>query len=249
MGRTVTGTDFLATGSTYAIGGNAMSGYGWAKNIATNGRLFDWGNNFLVTRNSAGNAWQVNRSMSGTTGAWTVADATSGVTNSAWNWVGFTLDSSSTSNDAVIYVNGVPYTVTEISTPTGSGLTANAGTMIVSNNATSSGNRAGGGPVAYIGIHNVILTAGEMMEAYLRGFTRRGALAHWPLWGDSSAERDYSGTARHLTSITGTSVVANPPIGASLIPHMSLHNGLLTGPIAAAAAETSHNPLLLLGVG
>lgn len=70
--------------------------------------------------------------------------------------------------------------------------------------------RGGNCAIGWVGIHNVILTQEEISEAMLHGFTSRGLVDCWALFGDVT-EADLSGNARN-GAVTGTTVVAGPPV-------------------------------------
>ncbi len=64
--------------------------------------------------------------------------------------------------------------------------------------------------IAWVGLHNVVLTQEEIGEAMYRGFTMRGLVGCWPLFGDAT-EADLSGNKFNGT-VTGTAIVEGPPI-------------------------------------
>ena len=84
--------------------------------------------------------------------------------------------------------------------------------------------------IACVGIHNVILTAGEIKTAMRRGWTPRG-LVFFSLVGHDA---DLSGSARTPT-VSGTSIVDGPPIG----PPFGFDLGWM-GAFTAAGAVAGH---------
>lgn len=123
-----------------------------------------------------------------TSGAWSIAKPSTG----AWFHACVTYSFSATTNDPIMYINGVSQTVTERATP--SGTVENDGTTL-----TTGANAGGGfsgvgswdGRIAEFAIWNRILTAGEaasLGKAFAPSFMPRGLVFYLPLIGRTSPE-------------------------------------------------------------
>ena len=110
----------------------------------------------------------------------------------AWTHVAVTDLGDGTANNCKMYKNaGTPDLLTA-TTVDGGGNTKPV--LIGERDAPEGGNCR----IAWVGIHNVVLTAEEIAEAMYRGFTMRGLVGCWPLLGDSP-EPDLSGAAQNGT--------------------------------------------------
>jgi hypothetical protein len=176
------------------------------KNVAANGssacRLYDADG---ATYTFEANRWNT------AAGIWSATIAS----NNVWHHICVTYDASSTSNDPLIYVDGVSQTVTENQAPSGS-LGSETEQLTIGNRSDGVQNWAGS--LAELSCHNVVLNANEV-AALARGCLpwqgRPDALAFYaPLWGIHSPEinltkNNVSGT------VTGTVRANHPPVRLS----------------------------------
>lgn len=124
----------------------------------------------------------------------------------AWHHLCITYDSTSTSNDAVIYLDGVSQTVTEDTAPTG--------TRVDNSEVMNIGNRADGarswyGALAEFAAWDRILTADEiasLAKGYSPSFFTRSLVSYEPMLRDNINKKIAAST------ITGTTVSAHPRI-------------------------------------
>ena len=131
----------------------------------------------------------------------------------AWHHLCLAYDTGSTTNDPVVYYDGVSQTVTESQTP--------VGTYADSGNPWNWGNDNGStrtwtGSLASAALYNVLLTAGEVRTVMHKGpqCVRRGLVGYWPL--GLFGGRNYTSTANLAgteTSITVSS--AGPPVSVA----------------------------------
>lgn len=207
-------TDIVSSPGSVAPPSAGLTVMAWVKDPdLTNaaGRIVDHGGRYIVNFDSSGNL-NFTRDFSGTDGAWrvTAADLAS-VTLANWNHIVWVHDG--TTNAPLCYINGVSMTVTTVTTPVGTPVTTAAVYRIGNSGA---GTRSIGGALAYVAVHSVDLTLGEINQHQHFGFTARSVFRCHTLWGDA-IEPDLSGNVANGT-VTGTTVVANPPIAPRLFP-------------------------------
>jgi len=161
----------------------------------------------------------------GTNGQWGVTPPS----DSVWHSILFTFDGSATTNDPIVYIDGVSVTVTEVATPVGNFITT-AGAIRMGNNST--GIRCWNGQLAEYGQWNRILSAAEaaiFTKPYSPRIISRGLVAYKPLTGAPADEPDLvnagSGT------VTGTTKSAQPRI---IYPAAS-QSALVAPPVVPAA--------------
>lgn len=151
--------------------------------------------------------WVVGHGWSTTDGKWSIAKPSTG----AWVHIGHTYDWTSTTNDPIIYQNGVSQTITERVTPAGSAVNSNTGFWIGSEAGAS---QFFDGRIAELAIWNRILTADEMAalaDGFAPSFFRRGLVFYTPLLGKLTNERDsILGTAGSVDA--GVTAIAHPRI-------------------------------------
>ena len=82
-----------------------------------------------------------------------------------FNHVVVTYDGGSTSNDPVVYINGIPVTVTEVGTPSGS-RDSDSALIGIGNRSESTFDRSFNGLILYTRYWNRILSAGEARSLY-----------------------------------------------------------------------------------
>lgn len=142
---------------------------------------------------------------SGNDGWWSIPYPSNGV----WHNLVITYDGGSTSNDPVIYLNGVSQTVTERRAPTGT-LDGSTGELYLGTNAD---NTEWDGPVCEYGIWNRVLSADEALglgKKYSPSHYMRGLMSYIPVIGRASPEPDLvTGTTG---TVTGTTNFAHPPM-------------------------------------
>ena len=174
---------------------------------ATARRLFDTNDatnlGQSVNMSNAGTlVYQYNRST--TAGVWTIPTPSA----AAWHHIVITYDGSATTNNPVIYVDGVSQTVTTAQTPVG---TLGAGNVQLYVGNRSDTLRVFNGSMEEAAVWNVILTGANVTSLYNAG---AGALAtsvqnanlkgYWQLCG-GSPEADAS-TGAHPLTVSGTTV-------------------------------------------
>src|SRR5206468_8882206 len=84
----------------------------------------------------------------------------------SWNHVAVVYDSSSTSNNADLYINGVKQTISKITSPQGT-QTANEGAGIIGNRIPL--NRGWEGLIDELRVYNRALSAAEIVSLYDQG--------------------------------------------------------------------------------
>ena len=120
-----------------------------------------------------------------------------------WHHAALVYDRSATTNDPVIYIDGVSQSITEVTTPVGSAVDDSAQSFIIGNNAVGSTTFDGSiGYVLYIGR---LFSGWEVTQAMWYPLSIPSALSQ-PIWGDT-AEQDLSGNGNDGT-VTGTTTVA-----------------------------------------
>lgn len=182
-------------------------------NVDAYRRVFHWGgSNPAAGRNmtwefddGVAAQWVLNADWSTTSGTWHMPKPSTG----AWLQAGFSYDWGATTNDPLMYQNGVSQTVTERFAPSGTAQNTATALMIGTDNANSGSIAAWDGRMAEYAYWNRILTAGEW-AALGKGFSplffRRGLVFYMPLMGRISPEPDYIfGTTGTVTGATGTS--------------------------------------------
>lgn len=119
------------------------------------GRAFSQGNETASLSVGASSSYRFIRTWTGDDGQWSIAFPA----GSEWHHIGISYDSGATTNDPLMYVDGVSVTVTQIGTdPTGSAST-NSNPMLIGNRAD--GLRNWDGSLAELSVWNVILTDDE----------------------------------------------------------------------------------------
>lgn len=137
-----------------------------------------------------------------TCGRWTTAN--SSIVNGGTYHVVVSYDSTSTSNDPDIWLNGVLISETEQRTPAGTQIT-NTGTGYLGNNEALT--RSFDGKLAFVEVFDRTLTADNAAALYQApgGSGQLQAAFFW-MNGASTSERDYSGNGRTATASGTTSV-------------------------------------------
>lgn len=127
-----------------------------------------------------------------------------------WFHLGATYDLGSTTNNALIYFDGVSQSVNEIGGPPTDPVADDAAAELVFGNidhATVDGERPINGRMAEICIHNVILAPNEI-KAAMRGIVHRGLVGYWP---GMDGGTDFSGQGNDAT-VTNATLIGHPPI-------------------------------------
>lgn len=203
------------------------------------GRLFDKRSNggslvelcYFDASNGADLKLIYQRMWSTGTGTWSVNGG--GVTaTGTWNHVVITYDSTSTSNDPVIYINGVSQTVTEIATPSG---TANTNTDPYHIGNLGAQSRVFDGQIADFAIWSRLLSGGEALglgKGFSPLFNLPLLVCYEPL------------IRENVNEIIAPSSVA----GTAVQPHPNtIYPNILQA--FAQIRATSRHSLLLMGVG
>ena len=180
---------------------------------------------------------------SGDDGIWYTP--TNSVTTGVWTHFALTYNGSATTNDPIMYLDGVSQTITEVTAPTGTLDTDAASNFVVGNNATP-GVRPWDGMLAEIGYYNRILTAAEV-SSLAKGFSplfiRNGLKVYAPLIGNNDPELNPIGTGSG--TVTGATKDNHPRI----IYPAGIFNAPYSTAVAPPVVTTYHPTLLMLGVG
>lgn len=123
-----------------------------------------------------------------------------------WTHVAVTYAGSATTDDPLIYLDGVSQTITKISSPTGSQEGDSGNDFDIGNNATP-GVRPFDGSIAEIAYYNRVITAQEVAILASRHsplFVPNGLVLYLPLIGKTSPEINIMGTGNG--TITGAVV-------------------------------------------
>lgn len=130
------------------------------------GRIFDKTNKMLLVHNTAPAnlaSFGILQNFSGGTGWW--CTPTNSILTGTWYHVAATYDDSSTTNNAVLYINGVSQTVTEVSTPSGTRSSDAAAVQLLGNWVTDA-TRAFDGIMQDLRVYNRLLSANEILNEY-----------------------------------------------------------------------------------
>ena len=98
-------------------------------------------------------------------GVWRTGTGT--ISPATWYHIALTYNASSTSNNPIIYINGVSKTVTETTTPVGVVQAITGGSIYIGNNAAK--NVDYDGKLADVRTYNAILTAAQVLSLYNAG--------------------------------------------------------------------------------
>lgn len=209
-------TDVISTG--YTSYSTQMTYAFWAYRTGAGGgdlaRVFDKDGTAatgarLLYYASSGSIYGFTVSWTTTEGTWTIPQNATG----AWAQFVITYDGSSTTNNPVIYLNGVSQTVTTTSTPVGSLDTTGVGQYTIGNRSDSI--RGWNGRLAEFAYWSRILTAGEI-GALAKGFAPSlfpsGLLLYYPIDGRNSPERNLGMGGGYAGTVTGTAYQVHPDI-------------------------------------
>lgn len=198
--------EFFLAGGTYAL---------WFKitDVTISGRLVDhrgsgtvgnrFGPTFFFTTTNDKVGFYHDFTTSSV--SWTeLSDNT--ITQDIWYFYAVTYNSSSSSNDPIIYRNGVAVSLIDVS-PSG---TQNHNTSSeLCFGAAQQGSNYLTGNLAHIQLFNRVLSPEEIKQIMrFPGSIVNGRTGYWPLFGSASPEPDYSGNGNHGTvtgAIKGTS--------------------------------------------
>lgn len=176
------------------------------------GRLWHKGGGTLlldvqVNNDAANGTYAYNRRFT-TNGIWTVPRPAA----NEWHHYAVVHDSSLDTNDPLIYLDGVPQTVTETQTPTGTRANNSAGYCIGNRDDTQ--DRCWGGYLAEFAVWNRLLTAAEILALTNGNSALRNPdalVGYLPLRADSL--KDFFNAA---PTVTGTTEAPDPPIYKAL---------------------------------
>lgn len=209
--------DYLVTGTVNAFSLRTWSSMVYVTTYSTGiGRICDWraagGSNMTMQlyAPSGSNVFEVNQNFSTNAGTWTCPAPTI----NEWHVVTMTFDGGSSSNNPLMYVDGVSQTVTETIAPSGT-INANNVSVTIGQRFGGSGNKYDG-YAAEMAMWNRILTADEIAglgKFISPAYYQRGLVWHYPMIGAYSPERNYApGASGGDATVTGTSVVAHPRV-------------------------------------
>jgi hypothetical protein len=176
----------------------------------------------------------------GSRGQWL---CTAPVTGS-WHSVVITYDGSSTSNDPIIYLNGVSQSLTEVVTPVGS-IETGTEDYYVGNRAD--GARGWDGMLAEFAHWNRVLSAGEvagLAKGFSPLFYGHGLVYYAPLMGRYTTEWNRAANGGMTGSVTGTAAQPHPPI---LYPAQAWIRTKSLSPAFKAAWARGSNSVLMPG--
>lgn len=165
----------------------------------------------------------------------TARTSTFTISTGIWTHLAVTDKGDGTASNNLMYKNaGTPDITTACPAPT-----ANAKPVLIGERDDALG---GNCRIAWVGVHNVILTQGEIAEAMLCGFTMRGLIGCWPLFGDAT-EADLSGNLFNGT-VTPTSTdtgYKNPSAhGSRFLQWDNPTNVYISNNLRAIAATTGY---------
>ncbi len=180
------------------------------------------------------NKLYIQRRMGSADALWTVDAPSSG----AWHAIGVSLDASSSSNDPIVYIDGSSVTVTEVTAPTGAGITST--NVYWLGNRPSDIARVWDGHLAEFAAWNSILSAGDHAD-FASGVDPStidaGNLVYYvPLVSDLVAT-----VGTDLTA-TGTAVTTHPAgfsDSDTTAPVLSSPTGTATGSTTATIGATT----------
>ncbi|HEX9765180.1 MAG TPA: LamG-like jellyroll fold domain-containing protein, partial [Nitriliruptorales bacterium] len=206
MARAFTSTDRVSVASVTPTTQVSICAWVRSPNTASFPRILTVNDKITFNLDGATNRLRFERQWSGGNATWDTVELTWGVD---WHHVALTYDGSSVSNDPIFSFDRVAQTLNNNGTPSGT-IDNTAGALYLGNRVSDAA-RPLEGDLAWVGLHDVVLTAGEITEAAWRGWTPRGLIGLWPLWGADSPEPDLSGTGKNGT-VTGTTRVSDPPV-------------------------------------
>lgn len=169
-------TDYVNAGSGTSIDNlSQISISVWVKGSGTSGAQFimskfatgsyptGWAIYFNIqTASTAYVAFD--RGFSTTTGAWRTSST---ITHTNWNHIVITYNKSSTSNDPIIYINGVSQTITKAQAPVGTATDESAGSLFFGR--TSDSTYKFDGQIGEAAVFDRILTSTEVSDIYNNG--------------------------------------------------------------------------------
>ncbi len=148
--------NIFSTGGTIAFWMNANTA-----GESDTGTLFNKGQ-YLLIMNSGTGSLNFQQVFSGTNGNWTFP-----INAGEYNHIAFVYDNSLTTNNPIVYVNGVLVIITKLATPTGVVTADDAGIMVIGNNtgATSTFD----GQIDELRMYNKVLSTEEISAIYNSG--------------------------------------------------------------------------------
>ena len=193
---------------------------------------------YLVA-NDASNVYFYVRAWSGTDGNWSITEPAL----NEWHHILVTYDGGATTNDPVIYVDGVSVTVTETSGPTLT-IDTNTDKYVIGNRGDgSTANRAWDGFIAEFAIWNRILTAAEAAgiggDGFAPIFYPASLVSYLPL------VRELNDYKNAVATVTGAVVVAHPRI---IYPSPAQMRRFTTAAAPGVAAQGAWRSLLGVGL-
>lgn len=169
---------------------------------------------------------------------WTAAD-------NQWNAIGISYDPSATTNDPAVLVNGVNVTVTEVSTPVGTGGAGTGGYCVGGNTAQT---RTWDGGIQCLQTFAGLDTSGtRRIGALLRPGSIRPLTLFLPML-DATWTRDYSGNGGHGTG-TDLATRATSPRHAAIWPGRAGWQGNTPAPTpTTGGSHVLHSSIFHSGV-
>lgn len=176
-----------------------------------------------------------NRAFSSVNGIWSAASVPQSTT---WVHMAVTYDDSSTDNDPLLYYDAVSQSVTEDSAPSGTASDDGVATLVLGNinHGTVDGLREINGRLCNVGIHEAILSVGQIQTAMSHGWVAGNSMrGFWPCL-DSGV--DLSGNGNNAT-VNNATVADHAPVG----PMFGFDLGWQGAFTIAAAVEAAANYL------
>lgn len=133
-----------------------------------------------------------------------------GIDWAQWHHIAVSHDAANTTNDPVFYCDGVALTTSELVTP--SGTVSGTSAVMTIGNRPANGRQAG--TIAWVCIHNAILTAGQVAIAMDAGFAWPSQFAVWSFEVDGATFPDLSGNGRTATKVGTPTILTGPPLYA-----------------------------------
>lgn len=184
---------------------------------ATTRRAFEWsdGTTGIINLIVDSTNFEITTGWSTTVGDWTIATPTTGAEHN----ILITYDGAATTNNPVVYVDGSSVTVTKLTAPVGTLVTA-AKVFTIGNRTDHT--RAFNGWISTVAIWNTILAAADATAlnngAAPCAVQNGNIVAYWPLNAGDSPEVELF-TANTLT-VTGTTVVS----GSTVVTNPRCHS-------------------------
>lgn len=158
----------------------------------------------FIYNSDGATSYQFQRNWSTGNGVWQIAQPSL----NAWHHILVTYDGGATTNDPIIYIDGVSQTVTQSGADPSGTIVTDANPVLIGNN--SNNNRVFAGNICEVAIWNRILTAAEASAIGAKGFSP----AFFPnsLVEYAPLIRDLTSYKNSILTAVGTTVANHPRI-------------------------------------